>query len=299
MERGLLEIEEFDADHLKGASYDFRVGPKAAVTTASRPIDLSKQPLVLEPNAAALVLVEETVRLSDRIAGRLGSHSNLFRHGIFASIGPQIDPGYSGRMRVSLTNPTEHPFLIKYRSAFVTAEFVLLTEAPKKKYGGTPGEADLTEEEINRILSRGGPSLKDLHRDILELLRTMKDTATLAVDMPRFVELQQGALARVASDLHRLAGSHLGTVLLTSLQSPYLKLTRDLPVALQPAEEGFIATYFDANISMSGDTEIEAFDNLRTFIIDTFEFLSSQPVDSLGPEPLRQLRLLQSFVQRS
>jgi len=111
-----------------------------------------------------------------------------------------------------------------------------------------------------------------MHRDILELLRTMKDAATLAVDMPRFVELQQGALARVASDLHRLAGSHLGTVLLTSLQSPHLKLTRDLPVALQPAEEGFMATYFDVNISMSGDTETEAFDNLRTFIIDTFEF---------------------------
>ena len=115
-----------------------------------------------EPYAAAIVLVEETVKLSDRILGRLGSHSNLFRHGIFASMGPQIDPGYSGRMRVSLSNPTEHPFLIRHKSAFITAEFVLLTKAPRKKYAGTPGEPDLTEDEINRILGRGGPSLKDL-----------------------------------------------------------------------------------------------------------------------------------------
>jgi len=39
MNLGLLEISGFDADHLEGASYDFRVGPKATVTTASRPLD--------------------------------------------------------------------------------------------------------------------------------------------------------------------------------------------------------------------------------------------------------------------
>src|SRR2546423_13217095 len=84
MKLGLLEIAGFDDDHLEGASYDFRVGPKAAVTTASRPLDLREQPLVIEPYAAALVLVEETVKLSQRILGRLGSHSNLFRRGAVA-----------------------------------------------------------------------------------------------------------------------------------------------------------------------------------------------------------------------
>ncbi|MBZ5624822.1 MAG: hypothetical protein LAQ69_39900 [Acidobacteriia bacterium] len=298
MDLGLLQIKGFDADRLEGASYDFRVGPKAAVTTASRPVDLREQPLVLEPYAAALVLVEETVKLSDRILGRLGSHSNLFRHGIFASIGPQIDPGYSGRMRVSLSNPTEHPFLIKHKSAFITAEFVLLTKAPKKKYTGTPGEPDLTEEEINRILSRGGPSLKDLQRDVIELQRTMKDTATLAKDMPRFVDSVGSTLGSMNRYLQGLAASRLGVVPLTMLEPRRYELDREIPAILQPSEDGFIATFFDANIATGGDTEQEALDNLRSLIIDTFEMLESEPSERLGPEPQRQLKVLQSIIRK-
>ncbi len=298
MDLGLLQIKEFDADRLEGASYDFRVGPKAAVTTASRPIDLREQPLVLEPYAAALVLVEESVKLSDRILGRLGSHSNLFRHGIFASIGPQIDPGYSGRMRVSISNPTQHPFVIKHKSPFITAEFVLLTEAPKKKFSGTPGEPDLTEEEMNRILSSGGPSLKDFHRDMLELQRTMKDTATLAKDMPRFVDAQQSAIGKMTGYLEGLTASRLGAIPLTTLEPGHYELDGEIQAVLHPSEDGFIATFFDANIATGGDTEQEALDNLRSLIIDTFTMLESEPSEKLGREPQRQLKVLRSVIRK-
>jgi hypothetical protein len=67
MSLGLLKITDFDPKRLASASYDFGVGPAAAVTTASRPVDLRKQPLVLEPNAAALVPVEEIIELSERV----------------------------------------------------------------------------------------------------------------------------------------------------------------------------------------------------------------------------------------
>ncbi|MGO9257009.1 MAG: dCTP deaminase domain-containing protein [Bryobacteraceae bacterium] len=299
MNAGLLQIKDFDADRLEGASYDFRVGPAAAVTTDSKPVDLREQPLILQPYAAALVLVEETVKLSDRILGRLGSHSNLFRHGIFASMGPQIDPGYSGRMRVSLSNPTEHPFLIRHKSAFITAEFVLLTKAPRKKYAGTPGEPDLTEDEINRILSRGGPSLKDLQRDILELQRTMKNTATLAEAMPRFVDSVGSTLARMNGYLQGLAGSRLGAVPLTTLEPGRYELNRDIPAVLQASEDGFMASFFDANIATGGDTEQEALDNLRSLIVDTFEMLESEPTEELGPGPKQQLKVLQSIIRKA
>jgi dCTP deaminase len=301
MDLGLLQIGDFEQDQLEGASYDFRVGPKAAVTTASRPIDLRENPLVLEPYAAALVLVEETVRLSDRILGRLGPHSNLFRRGIFASIGPQIDPGYSGRMRVSLLNMTEHPFLINHKSPFITAEFVLLAEPPNKKYKKTPGPDDLTEEEINQVLGRGGASLKDMHRDILELMQTMRDAATLGKDAPRLVDLMQttvSKMANVSGYLQGLAASRLGPVPLTTLEPGRYELTRDIPVVLQPSDDGYLATFFDANIATGGDTEEEAIDNLRSLVADTFEFLESEPVKRLGPEPLRQLKVLRSLIRK-
>lgn len=202
MRLGLLKIAEFDSDSLQAASYDFRVGPSAAVTTASKPVDLREQPLILEPYSAALVLVEEIeeiIELSDRVLGRLGAHSNLFKRGIFGSIGPQIDPGWSGRLRVSLLNMTEHPFLIRHKTPFITAEFHLLAEAPSKRYPLSPGASELTEEEINQILGRGGPSLKDLNQNVVQLLQMMKDAATLGTIMPHLVDRQEEAIAKMAN----------------------------------------------------------------------------------------------------
>jgi hypothetical protein len=67
---------------------------------------------------------------------------------------------------------------------------------------------------------------------------------------------------------------------------------------LQPCDDGYIATFFDANIATGGDTEEEAVDNLRSLIADTFDFLNSEPTEHLGPEPLRQLRVLRPLIRR-
>jgi dCTP deaminase len=301
MSLGLLKIDSYESKSLQAASYDFRVGPTAAVTTASKPIDLRTQPLVLEPYAAALVLVEETVELSKKVLGRLGVHSNLFKRSIFASIGPQIDPGWSGRMRVSLLNMTEHPFLIRHKTPFITAEFHFLAAEPANQYPLSPGASELTEEEINQILGRGGPSLKDMHRDIIQLLETMKDAATLGKDMPRLVAQYDEAVVKMATVtgyLQGLSATRLGPVPLTSLDPGLYELERNIPVVLKPSDDGFTATFFDANIGTSGDTEEEAVDNLRTLIIDTFKLLNSEPIDRLGPEPQRQIRLLRSLIRK-
>jgi dCTP deaminase len=301
MRLGLLRIADFDPDSLQAASYDFRVGPSAAVTTASKPVDLREQPLILEPYSAALVLVEEIIELSDRVLGRLGAHSNLFKRGIFASIGPQIDPGWSGRLRVSLLNMTEHPFLIRHRTPFITAEFHLLAEAPSKGRLLSPGAAELTEEEINQILGRGGPSLKDVNQNMVQLLQTMKDAATLGTMMPHLVGRQEDAIAKMANVtgyLQGLSATRLGPVPLIDLEPGRYELERDIPVVLQPSDDGFIATFFDANIATGGDTEQEALDNLRSLIIDTFEMLESEPSEKLGPEPQRQLRVLRSVIRK-
>jgi hypothetical protein len=92
-------------------------------------------------------------------------------------------------MRVGILNMTEHPFLIRHKTPFITAEFHLLSEVPLKPYAGAPGEPELTEDEINRILGRGEPWRKDMHRDLVQLQQTMKDAAILGKDMPRLVAL--------------------------------------------------------------------------------------------------------------
>jgi hypothetical protein len=94
--------------------------------------------------------------------------------------------------------------------------------------------------------------------------------------------LGQGALAR---------SIHTGVIPITTFAPEPYHILRDIPAVVEPAGDGFIATFFDSNISTSGDTEVEAVSNLRSLILDTS--------DSLGPEPARQLAVLRVFLKRT
>lgn len=86
------------------------------------------------------------------------------------------------------------------------------------------------------------------------------------------------------------------SVAITTLSPEPYMLRRSIPVHIQPSGESFIATFFDANISTSGETQEEAFSNLKSLIVDTFDYLESVPEEQLGPEPLRQIAVLREFI---
>jgi hypothetical protein len=218
------------------------------------------------------------------------------------SAGPQIDPGFRGRIFVNLLNVTDHPFLIRYKERFLSVEFHLLTQEPLKIYSGpNQGKVELSAEDINKILARGGASLREIHRDLAEVRDYLKDAAVLGRDVPNLVELQtqmMGRLAEVTTYLRGLSATRIGPIPITiSVPGRYEPL-RDIPAALQPVDDGFTATFFDGNISASGETEEEAISNLRSLIIDIFESLESEPPERLGIEPKRQLELLRAFIRR-
>jgi len=86
------------------------------------------------------------------------------------------------------------------------------------------------------------------------------------------------------------------SVAITTLSPEPYTLRRSIPVHIQPSGESFVATFFDANISTSGETQEEAFSNLKSLLIDTFEYLESVPKEQLGPEPFRQIAVLREFI---
>ena len=295
----MLKIDPFDLKSLEPATYDLRVGSTAVVSTLSEPVDLRERPLLtIEPYASAFLQTDEILQLSPRMVGRLGPRSNLSRHGIFVSTGPQIDPGFHGRLFVNLLNVTDRPFLIRYQTRFLTVEFHLLAAAPDQIYKGpNQDKMELSEDDINRILGRGGPSLKDVHRDLLEMLQLMKGVATLGEEVPRLAELQESALNRIV-DLNRVAQTPSIIVPISTLAPTPYTLIRDIPCLVQPADSGFVATFFDANISASGDTQQEALENLKALLVDIYDDLVSEPDEKLGPEPKRQLEVLKTLIRK-
>jgi predicted RNase H-like HicB family nuclease len=90
----------------------------------------------------------------------------------------------------------------------------------------------------------------------------------------------------------------LGTFTLhveTFAPEPY-KVKRPIPLSLQRRTDGYIASFVEANVNSSGDTQQEALANVKELILDAFDSLSSLPPSKLGPGPARQLAVQREFI---
>lgn len=96
-----------------------------------------------------------------------------------------------------------------------------------------------------------------------------------------------------------LAGIGASVVVpITDLDPEPFELLRTIHAVVQPADGGYVATFFDANINASGDTQTEAVANLKSYLVDLFEALASRE-ETLGAEPARQLAWMNSVMRAS
>ena len=96
-----------------------------------------------------------------------------------------------------------------------------------------------------------------------------------------------------------LTEDRLRIVFVGSLIPTALPLKQYIPVSLTEISDGYIASFVEANIHSSGETELEAIDNLRTLITDFYTRLSGLAPSLLGPMPAKQFSILRSFIQPS
>jgi hypothetical protein len=78
---------------------------------------------------------------------------------------------------------------------------------------------------------------------------------------------------------------------------PYVVL-KPILVTVHSVDGAFSAGWFDANIHFSGDNEDEAISNIKNLILDFFNTFSDEPVERLGPEPIRQLAVMKEYIQK-
>jgi hypothetical protein len=108
------------------------------------------------------------------------------------------------------------------------------------------------------------------------------------------VQEQMSLLSKRIDELS--AGNSIIVPILTFAPEPYV-LLRDIRVVLEPSEDGFCATLYDANLSMCGETESEAIAALKAYIVDVFETLQRLP--KLGPGPSMQLAVLRTLIAKA
>jgi len=121
-------------------------------------------------------------------------------------------------------------------------------------------------------------------------------------DSECLLDLWRG-FAAVAQRWHEedLTGKFEQTCITVPVQSFFpepIEIIKPFNVVVRSAGEDFIATFFDANVNASGDTDEEAFSNLKDMIVATFELLTrTVSQNELGPGPSKQLGVLKEFLR--
>lgn len=105
-------------------------------------------------------------------------------------------------------------------------------------------------------------------------------------------------LAELKREILRLQSLRAYVVPLTTLSSEF-QLTQPIPVTIEGEDENFTATFAEANISASGETEGDAIANFKDSLVASYQVLEATPANKLGPLPDRQWKVLQNVVRRT
>ena len=132
---GEILIEPFHDGQVQAAAYDLRVGVQGATISAERVVDITTDGyLFLAPGEFAVVVVLEKLE-----------------------IGPQIDPGYRGRLIAGLTKLTPKTVSLLHKDDLLSVEFHRLEETVAEPYQGPcQDKMELGAEEIEFITEREG-----------------------------------------------------------------------------------------------------------------------------------------------
>jgi hypothetical protein len=83
---------------------------------------------------------------------------------------------------------------------------------------------------------------------------------------------------------------------LHACQDPHVAVLKPIPVSIRRLGDEYIASFLEANISVSGETEEEGFGDLANLIETTFKTYTALEEENLGPGPKRQLAILRQFL---
>ena len=182
---GDIIIDPFEEKQIQAASYDLRIGKQGATASRKKLINIEKDGyLLLKPGDFAVITALEILHLNSQHVGRFGLRSKYARKGLIATTGPQIDPGYKGRLIIALTNPTPNSITLPYCDDFLTVEFHKLEEPSTHPYSGEyMNKTELRPEDIEMIVETESMSMPEF---ITTLNSLSQNIDRLTTDMKTF-----------------------------------------------------------------------------------------------------------------
>ena len=182
-EKDSVGIDPFLERQVQPASYDLRIGKQAITSSCRSLIDIERNGFFeLTPGDFAIVTTREKLKFDLSHTARIGLRSKYARKGIIATTGPQVDPGYHGRLKIGLTNLSPHSVSFPFEDDFITLEIHSLTKPASKGYSGPyQDEETLSPDDISAVTEGENigfasmlDSLQSLSRNVGEMTKNME-----------------------------------------------------------------------------------------------------------------------------
>ncbi len=171
---GRLSIEPLDPDAVQPASVDLRLDRLFRVFRQSdRPhIDVRQpcddlteaveitddQPFFIHPGGFVLAGTLESITLPDDLVARLDGRSSLGRLGLLVhATAGYVDPGWSGRLTLELSNATRLPIAVYCGMKICQVSFLRLSTPAERPYG--------SPELGSKYQGQQGPTPSRAHED--------------------------------------------------------------------------------------------------------------------------------------
>lgn len=134
IECGML-LRYANTDNITGAAYDLSIGDEYYYGGKIKNLTNRDPFILIEPYDYAIVTSKEITNFPRDVTGRFDLSVSLFCQGVILSNGPQVDPGFRGRLFCLLFNTSNAPVFLKRGQHYATLEFNKLIE-PTSPYDG-------------------------------------------------------------------------------------------------------------------------------------------------------------------
>lgn len=150
-------VEGGDLESCLGpASYELRIGSALDVMSKTEHVIPVGQEFAIKPQSRILIGTVETVKMPADLCGELSLKSKFGRKGFLPWSQGYVDPGYQGKLTISLINMSPYPEILSGGQKICHIIFHQLKAATQKPYDGEyNGSSGATDAKGGGILVIG------------------------------------------------------------------------------------------------------------------------------------------------
>jgi deoxycytidine triphosphate deaminase len=128
-DKQLLISEGYSEGNLRPAAYTLTIGPNYRNHTGIPGVLTDQSPsFEMPPNSIVFVSIAESLDLPYYVAARFNLRVDWVYKGVLLGTGPQVEPGFRGKLSCPLYNLTNQPQTIMLGSDFATIDFERTTD---------------------------------------------------------------------------------------------------------------------------------------------------------------------------